>query len=849
MTSWISVRYLAAIAAAAVGLILAGAAPATSLLPAQRAALEAVRRAVAAGQIDPRGAAADRAEIGRAARLIRGLPAGRGNHIGVALAEVAAFSGRLTAPRAIALFGQLKTNDDYFAQHWAPADKTDLTDADGVVYRYFPGRCFEFHPLANFGALNADVALGDLARTKRLADALVARGVYQHRGGIGWEYYFSFDGGRAPWLSGMAQAVAAQALERAATLVTDETAPLTREAQGAYRTIPGRLLTSIAAGPWIRLYAFQSTPVLNAQLQAVISLQSYAADAGDTSAAALAGRMQQAAAAALPRFDTGYWTYYSLAHDASPLAYQQYVVQLLTKLSAADPRFADAAKRFGAYLRQPPAFKLANGGLGEVRFWLSKPAKVQAASSAGPTRLVALGAGWHTVSWREPRRTGAYPVELSAVDWAGNRASLESLPIIRAAAAAPITHGRLTQADAVTGQPAFVVGVGLDNPTQGALAQTLGLRLVRLEVTWQSGAAAADPTQVAALQLLPTSVGALVELAANPLPTDAVGQAALAAFAASLARQVPALRYLVLTPAPSAATAPAYAAALAAVRNAVQVAVPGALVGAAIDGSVAPNATATALGRALAANGRNAPYADLVAFRPAASAAPGQWTTANVPQLIAALGSSSGGPPPEVLIDGIATPTTIPPAELRSYPGAQPTVTNAVSAGVQGAGYAAAITAAACSPSVAGVILDRLSDNAIVPAPPSGVFYASGHAKASTAAVAAAAGRAQRGTIVCPGLASPVIATTLTFPTQLASTPLSLLLACSRDCLYLVTLDRADGQPVIARRGALQASAAQTIGLPKTTLAPGVYRVDVRLVAQVNPGPLTQLTSPPLVAS
>ena len=48
-------------------------------------------------------------------------------------------------------------------KHYAPAPKTDITDADGVVYRYFAGRCFEFHPLANFGALNAHVA----ARTPR----------------------------------------------------------------------------------------------------------------------------------------------------------------------------------------------------------------------------------------------------------------------------------------------------------------------------------------------------------------------------------------------------------------------------------------------------------------------------------------------------------------------------------------------------------------------------------------------------------------------------------------------------------------------------------------------------------
>jgi hypothetical protein len=168
------VRYLATIAAAAVGLALAGAAPATSLLPVQRAALEAVRRAVAAGQIDASQAAIDRAEIGRAARLIRGLPAGRGNHVSVALAEVASLSGRLTGPRAVALFGQLKANDDYFARQWAPADKTDITDASGIVYRYFSGRCFEFHPLANFGEPNADVALRRQPARRRLQCAVAA---------------------------------------------------------------------------------------------------------------------------------------------------------------------------------------------------------------------------------------------------------------------------------------------------------------------------------------------------------------------------------------------------------------------------------------------------------------------------------------------------------------------------------------------------------------------------------------------------------------------------------------------------------------------------------------------------
>ncbi len=292
----------------------------------------------------------------------------------------------MTEPRALVLVGELKANDDYFAQHWAPAAKTDITDQDGVVYRYFAGRCFEFHPLADFGALNAHIAAHDADATQRLADALIARGVYQSGGGIAWEYTFPYAGGRAPWLSGMAQAVAAQAFAGAAALVPERETAYMREAQGAYRVIPKHLLTSVPAGPWIRLYSFGSLRVLNAQLQTVVSLQSYAVQAEDDEAGSLAARMQRAAAATLASFDTGYWTYYALPNDPSPLDYQQYVVQLLHKLAATDPRFADAAARIGQYEKQPPAFKLETGNLGALRFWLSKPATVQANTGAGPTR-------------------------------------------------------------------------------------------------------------------------------------------------------------------------------------------------------------------------------------------------------------------------------------------------------------------------------------------------------------------------------------------------------------------------------------------------------------------------------
>ena len=266
----------------------------------------------------------------------------------------------------------------------------------------------------------------------------------------------------------MAQAVAAQAFARAATLVPSRSSSFLRAARSAYRPIPGRLTMNVAAGPWIRLYGFASMQVLNAQLQAVVSLRKYVAKTGDTSAAMLARSLQRAAAATLPAFDTGYWTYYSLPGRLSNLHYQDYVVRLLRMLSSSDPRFEAAASRFAAYRRQPPAFRLAEGRLGELRFWLSKPARTTVYSAAGgrPQRLW-LGGGWHTLAWTEPRRGGIYPDGAERRRVAGNRASFQALPLVK------VAHGARTRTVRATGsaakeRPALLVGAGLDDPVAGS---------------------------------------------------------------------------------------------------------------------------------------------------------------------------------------------------------------------------------------------------------------------------------------------------------------------------------------------------------------------------------------------
>jgi hypothetical protein len=168
-----------------------------------------------------------------------------------------------------------------------------------------------------------------------------------------------------------------------------------------------------------------------------------------------------------------------------------------------------------------------------------------------------------------------------------------------------------------------------------------------------------------------------------------------------------------------------------------------------------------------------------------------------------------------------------------------------VGAGFDPTGYAAAIESASCVPNVNGVLLDRLVDGAS-PAPATGVYDATGAPKPSAAAVKQAIRTVARGAAVCPGRTTKVTPTGLAFPDQLSSsTAASVSLGCNRDCLYLVALERADGEPVAALRGSLNGGdPPKTITLPKRTLPAGGYRLDVRLVSRVGPGAVMRQLSP-----
>src|SRR2546423_11151202 len=155
----VSVRGLTGLLlATAALLVVTGAAAAPPPVPGERAALAAVKHAVAEGRLTRAAAKVDRAEIARAVRLARVLPPARRAHVEVALEQVGALGKGLTSPRATAVFWQLRANDHHFPRPPPPPQGTPIHHPGRVASPPFPRPCFQFHPPADLPAPHPRVA-------------------------------------------------------------------------------------------------------------------------------------------------------------------------------------------------------------------------------------------------------------------------------------------------------------------------------------------------------------------------------------------------------------------------------------------------------------------------------------------------------------------------------------------------------------------------------------------------------------------------------------------------------------------------------------------------------------------
>ena len=369
--------------------------------------------------------------------------------------------GDLTPSRLPALFGGLAANRRWWSEGplLGAGQRVSLAGSE-IVYQYFPGQGIQFHPLANFGKLNAlwRGRDGDSdARMQRHYEELIAL-ASERAGGIAWEYAFWFGGGEPLWVSGLAQGTGIQSISRVGQRLERrlgqpgrlaEGTGVAQRALGVFRTpAPEGVRKDDGAGSHYLIYSYApGLYVLNGFLQSLVGLYDYARISGDPEGTALFQQGEARAREELPMYDTGAWSYYSRgsARSESNLNYHTLTRDFLDSMCdrlKTDP-YCITETAFTAYLAQPPELRQVTERVrarttARLRFELSKISRVAVRVSRGDRTVfrsatVTLGHGERYFSWRVPRRAGTYAWSVSATDLAGNTATVtDDLRVLRA---------------------------------------------------------------------------------------------------------------------------------------------------------------------------------------------------------------------------------------------------------------------------------------------------------------------------------------------------------------------------------------------------------------------------------
>ena len=353
---------------------------------------------------------------------------------------------RLTA-RLAPMFLILQRNRDWWAKAGPPGSGARLQlGGSRVIFQYFPGKGLQLHPLANFGKLNGYWQGKRNTDLRSLADDLVELAV-ERNGFLTWEYYFSFGGGLPPWISGMAQGTAMQALARASNRLADPALlEVAARARGAFDlSTPKGVRVPQSAGDWYALYSFDPRLyVLNGHLQAVNGIRTYTEFApADTAAIERFRAGDVAARERLPSFDTGAWSLYSRpSWKPGPEASVNYHTlnrDFARNLCRATevPVYCDASEHFTRYFKEDPTVDphgavpspaVAGRGV-RFRFNLSKVGRVGIVVRYGGRAYLSTSAsfphGERYIRWVPPRVTNerTYTYTLFARDLVGNSAS------------------------------------------------------------------------------------------------------------------------------------------------------------------------------------------------------------------------------------------------------------------------------------------------------------------------------------------------------------------------------------------------------------------------------------------
>ena len=346
-----------------------------------------------------------------------------------------AAAGQLTPSRLPAIFTTLNRN----VQWWTTgpllsADQRVEFAGDQLVWQYYPGQGLQLQVLGTFGRANGLYASGSAgypALEQLMAEMIPLAA--QRGPSLAWEYYFSFDGGRPPWTSAMSQATGLQALSHAYLATKDP----------SYLSVAGQALPLFSAGPptgvgvpatsgtrFLQYTFAPSTSIINAFLQSLIGLYTYAQVSGSPQAQQLFAAGNAEAQAEVPQFDTGAWSLYQPGIE-DDLSYHALVTGFLSQLCTltSAPVYCTTAQHFSADLHTPPVIsQLTTRGTIKkttaLRFSLSKVSRVGITVTQGAHTALMTSASfpYGTDHFTLPavRRPGSYNVLLVATDLAGN---------------------------------------------------------------------------------------------------------------------------------------------------------------------------------------------------------------------------------------------------------------------------------------------------------------------------------------------------------------------------------------------------------------------------------------------
>jgi hypothetical protein len=428
--------------------------------------------------------------------------------------------------------------------------------------------------------------------------------------------------------------------------------------------------------------------------------------------------------------------------------------------------------------------------------------------------------------------------------------------------------------------------------TKMTMFRVAGFRAVRLTSYWLPGETRPSEDELRGLATVAAAATrnavrtyvTVMHPGSRTTPLTDEARAQFASFAASIAREVPEIRDLIVANEPNlnrfwlpqfeldgtSAAPAAYLALLArtydalkAVSTSVQV------VGAAVSprGTDRPDGTRPThspttfiqgLGAAYRASGRDRPlmdafsihvYADNSAVPPTvAHPLSTSIGVADYDKLVGLLasafdGTAQRGSDLPILYGEFGVESQIPQSKAGLYTGTEPATTFPVPEETQAAFYQQALALAFCQPNVMGMLILHARDERALDRWQSGVRYVDGTPKSSLGPVTEALDRTAGGSIArCPGVQLAVRTTYLRFGTRSAAKRrvFRVSFQCGLDCLYQVRLERVSTRKtMLARKGRAEVGEPVRVDLGSRRLVPGQYRYTLRLVHPVNPGPPT----------